>query len=54
MKIRLVGAELSHADGEMDKHEKLSGFFAILRTQLKVERVSLSTSNRPLECHVLP
>jgi len=36
MKIRPVGAELLHADGQTDRHgEANSRFFAVLRTHLK-------------------
>jgi hypothetical protein len=35
MKIRPVGAELIHADGQTDRHDKTNGLFAILRNAPK-------------------
>jgi hypothetical protein len=36
MKIRLVGAELFHADGRMDRHDEVKSLLDILRTRLKM------------------
>jgi len=39
MKIHPVGAELFHADGRTDRHDKnVYSFFAILRTRLKLAK----------------
>jgi len=35
MKTYLVGVEVFHADGQTDRHEANSRFFAILRRRLK-------------------
>jgi hypothetical protein len=41
MKIRLVGAELFHADGQTDRHDEANSRFSqILRTRLNIHSVA--------------
>jgi hypothetical protein len=37
MKISPVGAELFHANGQSDRHDKTKPLFTILRTRLKTD-----------------
>jgi len=42
MKIRPVGIEFFHADGQTDKHKEATSLFAILRTRLENQSVNVA------------